>query len=89
MGALNGNHWLVGEFTHEQTGDRYLVVVNTDMTHSNEFTPVWREGKAPSQVRVRLMQLNPAEIPFNRTPNDTNIFEPGGAAVLHLIYDQK
>lgn len=89
VGALNGNHWLVGEFTHEQTGDRYLVVVNTDMTHSNEFTPVWREGKAPSQVRVRLMQLNPAEIPFNRTPNDTNIFEPGGAAVLHLIYDQK
>ena len=88
VGVLNSNHWLVGEFTHEETGDRYLIVVNKDMTHSNEFVPVWREGKKPAQVLVRLMQLNPSEIPFNRTPNDTNIFEPGGAAVLHLIYEK-
>ncbi len=89
IGVLNNDNWLVGEFTHEETGDRYLVVVNKDMTHSNEFIPVWREGKKPAKVLVGLKQLNPVEIPFNRHPNDTNIFEPGGAAVLHLIYDQK
>ena len=81
---FGGGNWVIGEFTHDQSGDRYLIVVNKSLEHTAEFIPVWREGKKPKEVRV-LQEARHSEAPFGRHA-DNDILEPGGSVVLHLIY---
>ena len=85
-GMLLSSHWLIGEFTHDETGDRYLIVVNKDTTHTNEFLPQWRDGKVPAKVNYVFTVFPNRECGINRKPNDNNIFEAGAAALLHLHY---
>ena len=84
-GVLRSDHFLVGEFTHDETGDRYLLVVNKDMLHTNEFLPQWRDGKEPKELNY-VFTAHPGELKFGRKPHDNDIFEAGAAALLHLIY---
>ena len=81
---FGGGNWVVGEFTHDQTGDRYMIVVNKNLEHTAEFIPVWREGKKPKEVKV-IQEASHREVPFGRG-QDNDILEPGGSVVLHLIY---
>ncbi len=79
-----GGNWIVGEFTHDQTGDRYMIVVNKDLDRTSEFIPVWREGKKPKEVKY-IQEASHNETPFGRS-TDSDILEPGGSVILHLIY---
>jgi len=84
-GMKNSNNWLVGEFTHEQTGERWLIIVNKNLEAPVECNPIWREGKKPKAIKAHSISRK-NEIPFNREPNDSNIIQPGVGVLLHLYY---
>ena len=77
-------NWLVGEFTHEEDGSRWLIIVNKNLQEPVECKPVWR--KQPSRVRVHS-QGGKWEIDFNRKPADSNIIQPGWGVLLHVYFD--
>lgn len=82
----NSNNWLVGEFTHEETGDRWLIIVNKNLEAPVECKPVWRKGKKPVRVTIHNPQTK-GEVEFSRGA-DTNIFQPGMGALIHLYYEK-
>ena len=80
---IPGN-WLVGEFTHEEDGSRWMIIVNKNLTAPVECKPVWR--KQPSRVTVHAQGAN-YEIDFNRHPSDSNIIQPGWGVLVHVYFD--
>ena len=85
-GMENTGNWLVGEFTHEESGERYLIIVNKNLTAPVECKPIWR-GKEPARILSHHVSRK-SEMPFNRKPNDTNIIPPGMGVLIHVVYDK-
>jgi hypothetical protein len=60
---IHGDHseFLVGEFTQENTGDLFLILVNKDLTHSTHYrlelaNPAWKvERVSPYNGRIQPM----------------------------------
>ncbi len=79
----SGN-WLVGEFTHEEDGSRWVIIVNKNLEEPVECVPVWRNPSAKARVHA---QGEKYEIDFNRKPADSNIIQPGWGVLLHVTFD--
>ena len=73
----NGN-FLVGEFTHDQTGARYVLIVNKDLARSNHCLIKWR--KEPTGVYCQA-PWGRYEFPWG---GENLHFAPGGAIFLRL-----
>jgi len=85
-GMKNSNNWLVGEFTHEQTGDRWLIIVNKNLEAPVKCEPIFREGKQPVKMTA-IREAEPVEQPF--TPQADNItLRPGAGVLVHLYYEK-
>ncbi len=82
-GMANSGNWLVGEFTHDVDGSRWLIIVNKNLQAAVECTPIWR--KQPTSVACHS-RGDRGMIPFNRKPNDSNIIEAGWGVLLKVDF---
>ena len=84
-GMEGSSNWLIGEFTHEQDGGRWLIIVNKNLNAPVECKPIWR--KQPSRIKIHFVNRK-GEDDFSRAA-DTNIFRPGMGALIHVYFDEQ